>query len=92
MEENRKEYAFILCVNKKLSAVIARGWWNDVEGMRQQKIAMTAAVRVFKKTAGVLVYEHTGAPCDWKFVERCYIPEDMYIPEEISIYGDKVYT
>lgn len=92
MEENRNEYAFILCVNKKLTKVIARGWRNDTEGMRRQKVAMAAAARAFKKTAGVLVYENRGAPCDWYFVEGSFVPSNMYIPGTISIYGDKIYA
>ncbi len=89
MEENRKEYAFILCVNNKITKVISKHWWSTEENMQQTAADMGLASRAFKKTASILVYEKASlSPIGWKIASSFNASGNLYIPKIISIWGD----
>lgn len=70
--DNRKEYAYLLCVGGKILKIIAK-WWSTPQEMTATKCGMATVARTFRKSAGVLVYERQGGGL-WKFAERCEVP------------------
>lgn len=85
--EERKEYAYILCVNGKIKKPLAVSWWSTEKQMRQTKADMHAAAYAFKKTASIIVYEKKNR-IEWKYVESCNLSNFCYIPQEITITAD----
>lgn len=83
--DDRKEYAYLLCIGGKMKSVIAK-WWHHPEEMRTNKAAMHAAAYAFKKTAAVLVYEHKNGD-SWEFVDS-FQAYDVITPREITITSD----
>ena len=53
---DRKEYAYLLCVGGKILKIIAK-WWSTPQEMTAAKCGMATVARTFRKSAGVLVYE-----------------------------------
>ena len=54
---DRKEYAYLLCIGGKIKKLITV-WWNTPQEINDNMAAMHAAAYAFKKTAAILVYEH----------------------------------
>ena len=60
---DRKEYAYLLCIGGKIKKLITV-WWSSPQEMTDNMAAMHAAAYAFKKTAAILVYEHkNGGGC-----------------------------
>ncbi len=85
--EERKEYAYILCVNGKIKKPLAVSWWSTEKQMIQTKGDMHAAAYAFKKTASILVYEKKDVTW-WKYVESHNLYNFHHIPTEIRITKD----
>lgn len=84
---DEKEYAYVLRVNGEIKQLIAK-WWSTKEIMTEQKAAMWAAARLFKKTAAILVYEHKDKNSElWTFADS-FQWSSWYIPQEITIAAD----
>ena len=83
--DNRKEYAYLLCVGGKILKIIAK-WWSTPQEMTATKCGMATVARTFRKSAGVLVYERQCGDL-WKFAERCEVRPDSY-PREIILTAD----
>ena len=84
--DNRKEYAYLLCVGGKIRKLITV-WWNSPQEINDNMAAMHAAAYAFKKTAAILVYEHKDGD-RWELVDAY---QDGYIiikPHEITITAD----
>ena len=82
---NRKEYAYLLCVGGKILKIIAT-WWSTPHEMKATKCGMATVARTFRTSAGVLVSERLGGDL-WKFAERCEVRPDSY-PREIILTAD----
>ena len=82
---DRKEYAYLLCVGGKILKIIAK-WWSTPQEMKATKCGMATVARTFRKSAGVLVYERQCGNL-WKFAERCEVRPDSY-PREIILTAD----
>lgn len=83
--DDRKEYAYLLCIGGKIKSVIAK-WWHHPEETLTIKASMHAAAYAFKKTAAVLVYEHKDGD-RWELVDS-FQAFDMVKPREITITSD----
>ena len=80
--DERKEYAYLLCVGGKIQKVIAK-WWHTPEDIRVNKTAMHAAAYAFRKTPAILVYEHKDGD-RWELVD--YVQAGRVIkPRKITI-------
>ena len=82
---DRKEYAYLLCVGGKINKLITV-WWDSPQEMTATKCGMATVARTFRKSAGVLVYERQCGNL-WKFAERCEIRPGSY-PREIILTAD----
>lgn len=82
---DRKEYAYLLCVGGKILKIIAK-WWSTPQEMTAAKCGMATGARTFRKSAGVLVYERQFGNL-WKFAARCEIRPDSY-PQEVILTAD----
>ena len=82
---DRKEYAYLLCIGGKIKKLITV-WWSSPQEMTDNMAAMHAAAYAFKKMAAILVYEHKDGDL-WKFAERCEVRPDSY-PREIILTAD----
>lgn len=82
----RKEYAYILCVGRELNSVIARGWWSTEREMMHEKVGMSAAALHFRKSAAILVYEKKGEK--WRFASSAEASPYLCVPQEITISPD----
>ena len=68
--DNRKEYAYLLCVGGKIQKVIAK-WWSTPQEMHENMGAMHAAAYAFKKTAAILVTSaRTATAGNWRTISR----------------------
>ena len=65
--DNRKEYAYLLCIGGKIKKLITV-WWSTPQEMTDNMGAMHAAAYAFKKTAAILVYEHKESD-RWEYVD-----------------------
>lgn len=83
--DNRKEYAYLLCVGGKILKIIAK-WWSTPQEMTATKCGMATVARTFRKSAGVLVYEHKNGD-SWEFVDS-FQAYDVITPREITITSD----
>lgn len=83
--DDRREYAYLLCVGGKIQKVIAK-WWHTFEYVRANKAAMHAAAYAFKKTAAILVYEHKDGD-RWELVDS-FQAGGVMKPREIAITSD----
>ena len=82
---DRKEYAYLLCVGGKILKIIAK-WWSTLPEMMSAKCGMAIAARTFRKSAGVLVYERLHGDL-WTYSERSEVFSRFY-PREITITAD----
>ena len=80
--DNRKEYAYLLCVGGKINKLITV-WWNSPQETIGNMAAMHAAAYAFKKTAAILVYEHKESD-RWELVDA-YQDGGIIKPHEITI-------
>ena len=80
---DRKEYAYLLCVGGKILKIIAK-WWSTPQEMTDNMAAMHAAAYAFKKTAAILVYEHKNGD-RWKLVDAYQEGCIIIKPHEITI-------
>ncbi|MDD6754367.1 MAG: hypothetical protein PUE15_10790 [Prevotella sp.] len=83
--DDRKEYAYLLCIGGKIKSVMAK-WWHHPEETRTNKAAMHAAAYALKKTAAVLVSEHKDGE-RWELVDSVQAC-DVIKPREITITSD----
>lgn len=83
--DNRKEYAYLLCVGGEIKKVIAK-WWSTSEEACTNMAAMHAAAYAFKKTAAILVYEHMLGDL-WELA-NCFQACSVIKPQEITITSD----
>jgi len=90
MEENRKEYAFILTVGKKVVKPVAVGWWCSEKDKTSTKCGMSAASRAFKKTAGILVYEREKDMGLWAYCDCCDVDSRLLTPAKLDIEGGNI--
>lgn len=79
----RKEYAYLLCIGGKIQKVIAK-WWNSPQEIIGNMAAMHAAAYTFKKTAAILVYEHKDGD-RWELVDAYQEGCIIIKPHEITI-------
>lgn len=80
--DDRKEYAYLLCIGGEIKKVIAK-WWSTPEESRTNMGAMHAAAYIFKRTAAVLVYEHKFGD-RWELVNS-FQSSGAIKPREITI-------
>lgn len=80
--DERKEYAYLLCVGGKIQKVIAK-WWSTPPEAHENMAAMHAAAYAFKKTAAILVYEHKDGD-RWELIDA-YQDGGIIKPHEITI-------
>ena len=83
--DNRKEYAYLLCIGGKIQKVIAK-WWNSPQEINGNMAAMHAAAYTFKKTAAILVYEHKESD-RWELVDA-FQDGGITKPYEITITAE----
>ena len=81
--DNRKEYAYLLCVGGKILKIIAK-WWSTPQEMTDNMAAMHAAAYAFKKTAAILVYEHKDGD-RWELVDAYQEGCITFKPREVTI-------
>ena len=80
---DRKEYAYLLCVGGKIRKLITV-WWNSPQEINDNMAAMHAAAYAFKKTAAILVYEHKEND-RWELVDAYQEGCTIIKPHEITI-------
>ena len=80
---DRKEYAYLLCIGGKINKLITV-WWSSPQEMTDNMAAMHAAAYAFKKTAAILVYEHKDGD-RWKLVDAYQEVCIIIKPHEITI-------
>ena len=83
--DERKEYAYLLCVGGKIKKLITV-WWNSLQEINGNMAAMHAAAYAFKKTAAILVYEHKDGD-RWELVDA-YQDGGIIKPHEITITAE----
>ena len=83
--DNRKEYAYLLCIGGKIQKVIAK-WWNSPQEINGNMAAMHAGAYAFKKTSAILVYEHNNGD-RWELVDA-YQDGGIIKPHEIIITAE----
>lgn len=83
---DRKEYAYLLCVGGKIRKLITV-WWNSPQEINDNMAAMHAAAYAFKKTAAILVYEHKEND-RWELVDAYQEGCIIIKPHEITITED----
>ena len=83
--DNRKEYAYLLCVGGKILKIIAK-WWSTPQEAHENMAAMHAAAYAFKKTAAILVYEHKDGD-RWEMVDA-FQDGGITKPHEITITAE----
>ena len=64
--DNRKEYAYLLCIGGKINKLITV-WWNTLQEMTGNMAAMYVGALAFRKTVAILVYEHKNGD-RWKWL------------------------
>ena len=84
--DNRKEYAYLLCIGGKIKKLITV-WWSTPQEMTDNMGAMHAAAYAFKKTAAILVYEHKDSD-RWELVDAYQSGCIIFKPQEITITAD----
>lgn len=84
--DNRKEYAYLLCVGGKIRKLITV-CWNSPQEINDNMAAMHAAAYAFKKTAAILVYEHKDGD-RWELVDAYQEGCIIIKPHEITITAD----
>ena len=83
---DRKEYAYLLCIGGKIKKLITV-WWSSPQEMTDNMAAMHAAAYAFKKTAAILVYEHKNGD-RWELVDAYQEGFINVKPREITITED----
>lgn len=83
---DRKEYAYLLCIGGKINKKITV-WWNSPQEIIGNMAAMHAAAYAFKKTAAILVYEHKDGD-RWEVVDAYQSGCIIFKPKEITITAD----
>lgn len=83
--DNRKEYAYLLCIGGKIQKLIAK-WWNSPQEINGNMAAMHAGAYAFRKTVAILVYEHNNGD-RWELVDA-YQEGGIIKPHEITITAD----
>ena len=81
--DERKEYAYLLCVGGKIQKVIAK-WWSTPQEAHENMAAMHAAAYAFRETAAILVYEHKDGD-RWELVDAYQEGCIIFKPHEITI-------
>lgn len=81
--DERKEYAYLLCVGGKIKKLIT-AWWITPQEAHMNMAAMHAAAYAFKKTAAILVYEHKDSD-RWELVDAYQEGCIIFKPHEITI-------
>ena len=81
--DERKEYAYLLCVGGKIKKLITV-WWSCPQEMTDNMAAMHAAAYAFKKTAAILVYEHKDGD-RWELIDAYQEGCIIIKPHEITI-------
>ena len=84
--DNRKEYAYLLCIGGKIKKLIT-AWWSTAQEAHENMAAMHAAAYAFKKTAAILVYEHKNGD-RWELVDAYQEGCIIFKPHEITITAD----
>lgn len=84
-----KKYAFILCVKNQLSRLVYVESMSEAD-MRIAKTIVCRTAKLFRNTASVLVYVHVDDNF-YKMADSCDLPYSMYIPEDIQIFGSKIF-
>ena len=92
--DDKKEYAYVLCIGGKIKHLISK-WWSTEEEMHMNMAAMHAAASVFRKTVAILVYEKEGGKDSnlWTFAadfQWCglYFPQEILISDHNCIFYD----
>ena len=80
---DRKEYAYLLCVGGKIKKLITV-WWSSPQEMTDNMAAMHAAAYALKQTAAILVYEHKNGD-RWELVDAYQEGCIIFKPHEITI-------
>ena len=80
---DRKEYAYLLCVGGKINKLITV-WCDSPQEINGNMAAMHAAAYAFKKTAAILVYEHKNGD-RWELVDAYQEGCIIIKPQEITI-------
>ena len=83
--DNRKEYAYLICIGGKIQKVIAK-WWNSPQEINGNMAAMHAGAYAFRKTVAILVYEHKNGDL-WELVDA-YQEGGIIKPHEITITAE----
>ena len=83
---DRKEYAYLLCIGGKINKKITV-WWNSPQEIIGNMAAMHAAAYAFKKTAAILVYERKDSD-GWEVVGAYQSGCIIFKPQEITITAD----
>ena len=81
--DDRKEYAYLLCIGGKIKKLIT-AWWSTSQEAHENMAAMHAAAYAFKKTAAILVYEHKDGD-RWELVDAYQEGCITIKPHEITI-------
>ena len=81
--DERKEYAYLLCVGGKINKLITV-WWNSPQEIIGNMAAMHAGAYAFRKTVAILVYEHEDGD-RWELVNAFQEGCIMFKPHEITI-------
>ena len=83
--DNRKEYAYLLCVGGKILKIIAK-WWSTPQEMTATKCGMATVAHTFRKSSDVLVYERQCGDL-WSLQNVVRYAPDSY-PREIILTAD----
>ena len=81
--DNRKEYAYLLCIGGKIKKLITV-WWNSPQEIIGNMAAMHAAAYAFRETAAILVYEHKDGD-RWELVDAYQEGCITFKPREVTI-------
>ena len=80
--DNRKEYAYLLCIGGKINKLITV-WWSTLQEMTGNMAAMYVGALAFRKTVAILVYEHKNGD-RWELVDA-FQDGGIIKPHEITI-------
>ena len=80
--DDRKEYAYLLCIGGKINKLITV-WWSTLQEMTGNMAAMYVGALVFRKTVAILVYEHKNGD-SWELVDA-FQDGGIIKPHEITI-------
>ncbi len=79
----RRCYAYFIAISGHLWSLIAKEWWGTSNKMISNAYSMSATVKIFRRSAGIAVYELRHDDC-FHFVHGCDLYDTYALPVSFS--------